>query len=301
MEAMESAAQEKMREEAILARLDPAIAGGIRKVLPLYQGRQPTLLEEIRIRIHRPILLTLSGRSHPLELICDQDMMQRTVQMLCSHSLYSHAETLREGYICVAGGIRVGVCGRAVVEHGRITVLRDISSLCIRLPHRIQEAGQEIYDALAARCFQDSVLVFSPPGMGKTTVLRELAARLSDPPHPLRVALIDTRYELNVGLEHCLMLDVLSGYPRNQGMEIALRTLSPDYIICDEVSSAEDRQAIWQCLGSGVRVCASVHAGSLEELQNHPLLQNIPTLFPWYYGIDQDHTGTLYPARGNRP
>lgn len=295
---MESAAQEKMLEETILARLDPMIADNIRKVLPLYQGRRLSLLEEIRIRIHRPIVITLSGNSHSLALSCSPEMMQRTVQMLCSHSLYSHAETLREGYICVAGGIRVGVCGRAVVENGRITVLRDISSLCIRLPHRIPEAGREIYDALAASHFQDSVLVFSPPGMGKTTVLRELAARLSDPPHPLRVALIDTRYELNVGLEQCRMLDVLSGYPRSQGMEIALRTLSPDYIVCDEISSAEDRQALLQCFGSGVRIGASVHAGSLEALQNHPLLQNIPAWFQWYYGIDKAHTGTLYPARG---
>lgn len=287
-----------LQEDTILNRLDPVIANGIRQVLPLHQGRHPVLLEEIRIRVNRPILLTLSGTSYPLDLLCSPDMIQKTLQMLCSHSLYSHAETLREGFICVTGGIRVGVCGRAVVENGRITVLRDVSSLCIRLPHRILEAGQAIYDTLAARQFQDSVLVFSPPGMGKTTVLRELAAQLSDPPHPVRVALVDTRYELSVGLEHCMMLDVLSGYPRSQGIEIAVRTLSPDYIICDEISSPEDRQALLQCFGSGVRLCASIHAGSKEDLLHHPVLQGLPPIFQWYYGIGQAHQGTLYPARG---
>lgn len=290
--------QEKKMEDSILSRLDPIISTSIRKVLPLYLGRSTAILEEIRIRVGRPILLTVSGVSHALDLLCTPDMMQRTVQMLCSHSLYSHAETLREGFICVAGGIRVGVCGRAVVENGKIVVLRDISSLCIRLPHRILHAGQAIYDILEARHFQESVLVFSPPGMGKTTVLRELAAQLSDPPHPVRVAMVDTRYELNVDLENCMMLDVLSGYPRSQGMEIALRTLSPDYIICDEISSTEDRQALLQCFGSGVRLCASVHAESREDLQNHPVLQNIPPLFQWYYGIGKDHMGTVYPAHG---
>lgn len=288
---------ENLQEDTILHRLDPAISNSIRQALPLHRGQHPVVLEEIRIRVNRPILLTISGTSYPLELLCSPDMIQHTLQMLCSHSLYSHAETLRDGFICVAGGIRVGVCGRAVVENGKITVLRDISSLCIRLPHRILHTDQTIYNALEAGHFQDSVLVFSRPGLGKTTVLRELAAQLSDPPHPLRVALIDTRYELNVGLEQCMMLDVLSGYPRSQGMEIAPRTLSPDYIICDEVSSTADRQALLQCFGSGVRVCASVHAGSREDLQNHPLLQDIPHLFQWYYGIEKDHIGTLYPAR----
>lgn len=290
--------QEKILEETLLTRLDPAIAMGIRKAIPLHLGRNSVILEEIRIRIGRPVLITFSGVPHALELLCTPDMMQSTVQMLCSHSLYSHADTLREGFICVTGGIRVGVCGRAVVENGKITVLRDISSLCIRMPHRIPYAGQAVYDTLEAGRFQDSVLVFSPPGMGKTTVLRELAAQLSDPPHPVRVALVDTRYELNVGLDHCMMLDVLSGYPRSQGMEIALRTMSPEYIICDEVSSLEDRQALLQCYGSGVRICASVHAESREDLQNHPMLQNMPQLFQWYYGIHKDHTGTLYPAQG---
>ncbi len=289
---------EELQEDAILTRLDPAIATSIRQALPLYHGKRSAVLEEIRIRVNRPVLLTLSGVTYPLELLCSPDMLQRTVQMLCSHSLYSHAETLREGYICVAGGIRVGVCGRAVVENGKITVLRDISSLCIRLPHRILQAGQALYDTLAEKQFQDSVLVFSPPGLGKTTVLRELAAQLSDPPHPVRVALVDTRYELNVGLAHCMMLDVLSGYPRSKGMEIALRTLSPDYIICDEISSPDDRQALLQCYASGVRVCASIHAGTKEDLLQHPLLQGLPPIFQWYYGIGQSHQGTIYPVRG---
>ena len=92
------------------------------------------------------------------------------------------------------------------------------------------------------------------------------------------------------------MLDILSGYPRSQGIEIAIRTMSPDYIICDEISSPDDRQALLQCIGSGVRICTSIHAGTLSELQCHPVLQDIPNIFQWYYGIDRNHTGTLFPA-----
>lgn len=280
------------QEEKILSRLEPTIAACIRRCVPLYHG----ILEEIRLRTNRPIVLNVSGIHHPLDHICTPEMIQTTVQMLCSHSLYSHAETLREGFICTEDGIRAGVCGRAVVEKGKITVLRDIRSVCIRLPHRIPEAGRELYTVLAQRNYMDNALVFSPPGYGKTTVLRELAAALSDGMSPVRVALVDTRYELGTGLDNCLMLDVLSGYPRSQGIEIALRTMSPDYIICDEISSAEDRQALQQCLGSGVRVCAAVHADTYTELLRHPVLQNLPRAFQWYYGIGRNHMGTLIPA-----
>lgn len=280
------------QEENTLTRLDTSIAACIRRSIPLYQG----ILEEIRIRVNRPVILNVSGIHHPLELLCSHDMIQTTVQKLCGHSLYAHAETLRDGFICTEDGIRAGVCGRVVAEKGKITFLRDIHSICIRLPHRIPDAGKEIYHVLMHRQFTESVLVFSPPGYGKTTVLRELAAALSDPPMPVRVALVDTRYELGTGLENCLMLDILSGYPRSQGIEIALRTMSPDYIICDEISSPDDRQALLQCIGSGVRICTSIHAGTLSELQCHPVLQDIPNIFQWYYGIDRNHTGTLFPA-----
>lgn len=284
----------KELEQKILPRLDSAIAECIRQSVPLYQG----IPEEIRIRTGRPVILSISGSHHPLDLRCTSEMVQKTVQLLCSNSLYSHAETLREGFISVSDGIRAGVCGRVVVENGKIAVLRDITSICIRLPHRIPEAGREVYDAIAAGNFTENVLVFSPPGMGKTTVLRELAARLADPPHPVRVALVDTRYELGAGLENCMMLDILSGYPRSQGMEIALRTMAPDYIICDEITSPEDRQALLQCAGSGVHICASIHSGSFSELQNHSILQNISYLFQWYYGIGELHQGKLFRADG---
>ena len=274
------------------SKLSPAIAECIRNTVPLFHGS----LEEIRLRCNRPVALTISGQNIPLEQCCTEEDMQKSLQMLCDHSLYSHAETLREGYICVAEGIRAGVCGRAVLENGRIALLRDIHSICIRLPSRIPTVGQAVYEALDKGGFRESVLVYAPPGLGKTTVLREVAARLANPPHPLRVAVVDTRYELCAGLEDVMMLDILYGYPRNQGMEIAMRTLSPEYSVCDEITSAEDRMALVNCAGSGIRLCASVHAGSLEELLDSPLLKTAPGIFQWYYGLGEGHVGTLTAA-----
>lgn len=279
-------------EKKVLCKLAAPLAEAIRAAVPLHHGTP----EEIRLRTGRPLALTLSGKNVQLEQLCTEEDMVRTVQLLCDHSLYSHIETLREGYICTQDGIRVGVCGRAVVENSKIIMLRDFTSLCIRLPHRYPNAGDVIYKVLMENHFQDSVLVFAPPGKGKTTVLRELAARLANPPDTRRVAVVDTRFELTAGLEDAMMLDVLAGHPRNTGMEIALRTMAPEYIICDEIASAEDRNALLHCADSGVRICASVHAGSLEELKRHPLIRDTAHIFSWYYGIDSEHNGTLFHA-----
>ncbi len=249
--------------------------------------------EEIRLRTDRPIALTMGNTNVLLSTVCSEVDMQETINRLCDRSLYSHADTIREGYIYAGNGIRAGVCGRAVLENGKITLLRDIRSVCIRLPSRVPSAGEAVYQALAADGFRDSVLVCSPPGCGKTTVLRELAAMLANPPIPKRVALVDTRYELGAGLEDVMMLDILSGYPRHMGMEIAMRTMAPDYIICDEVASMDDRQALLSCVGSGIRLCASVHSGSMAELWEHPLWQAASHVFRWVYSIDRTHKGTL--------
>ncbi len=282
-------------EEKVLSKLSPPLADAIRKALPLHHGPP----EEIRLRTGRPLSMTMAGKNVVLSRYCSEEDMQESIRRLCDHSLYTHAETIREGYICVSGGIRAGVCGRAVLENGRIALLRDIRSVCIRLPSRMPKVADELYQVLAARDFQDSVLVYSPPGAGKTTVLRELAALLGNPPEPKRVALVDTRYELGAGLEDVMMLDVLSGYPRHTGMEIAMRTLAPEYIICDEVASAEDRQALAGCIGCGIRLCASVHGGSLAEVMENPLMKNTPGAFRWLYGIDRFHKGKLTEV-GNR-
>ena len=168
-------------------------------------------------------------------------------------------------------------------------MVQQITALCIRIPHRYPEAGREICRLLAEREFRDSVLVYSAPGRGKTTLLREIAAGLANPPEPKRVAVVDTRYELGTGLETVCMLDLLSGYPRSIGMEIALRTLAPEYIICDEIASEGDRQALLACADSGICICASVHAGSPEELYRTRIWQAAGHVFHWVCGIDVAH------------
>lgn len=217
-------------------------------------------LNEIRLRENRALSLVMGGENVICRIRCTRDELDYTVNKLCGASLYSHAEDIKNGVISAENGIRVGVCGKAIVSGGSIEYVRDITSLSIRIPHRISGAADFLLPLVEK---YGSVLVYSKPAGGKTTVLRELIPLLSE---KYRVSVIDTRYELSCGVDECGMTDVFLGYPRYDGMMAAVRTMSPEYIICDEISTESEAEAVLYARASGVGVVASAHAGSLDEL-----------------------------------
>jgi stage III sporulation protein AA len=148
-----------------------------------------------------------------------------------------------------------------VLSDGRIVCVRDISSVCIRIPHRVPGAAEPLYEAVREG---RSVLVYSSPGAGKTTVLRELVSYISEDVLK-RCAVIDTRYELSAMTAGGLC-DVFLGYPRYEGIISAVRTMSPEYVICDEISDGSDVAALRYARASGVAVLASAHADSEKSL-----------------------------------
>lgn len=243
----------------ILFRLPRAIAEAV--------TRYPACdaIEEIRLRQGKRVCVTVGGGNHTLAVVCDAAMFRECLQNLCANSLYSHAETIREGYISVAGGVRVGVCGQAVLRDGKMTGVREITALCIRLPHRVYGIAEPLYTRMRDGGFLDNVLIYSLPGQGKTTLLRELIPYLATGANALRLAVIDTRYELYTDAADD-MADVLFGYPRSVGMECAIRTLSPQMILCDELMTAEDLSALGECVRCGIPVCATMHAASWNEI-----------------------------------
>ncbi len=213
--------------------------------------------------------------------------MRATLERLCGGSVYVYGESLRQGYLTVHG-CRVGVAGRAVCEGGRVVGLADASSLCIRIPHRIEGAGrvaEQVFRALPAR---GGLLIYAPPGCGKTTLLRDLARRLSCGRDALRLALVDTRGELGEPPPppDC-QWDILRDYPLPVGIEIATRTLAPEVIVCDEIGSPEDAAAILQVQGCGIPLIASAHAGSYAELISRPPFRLLDEggVFAAYLGI----------------
>lgn len=231
-------------------------------------ARRGVTVEEIRLRRDKRASVTHEGGNIALCYVASGEVMDATVCELCEHSLYAHAETIRRGYVTISGGIRVGIAGRAATDTDGVTGVYDVSALCLRLPRRIERVGERVATLIRER--REGVLIYSPPGVGKTTLVRALISRLGDygcGERVMRVAVVDTRGELGAYLDsEDICVDVLSGYPRGVGIEIAARTLNPELIVCDELCSHTEVASVIQAQNNGVPLLATAHAATLLGL-----------------------------------
>jgi stage III sporulation protein AA len=199
--------------------------------------------------------------------------MEESFRNLCSYSVYSHENEIRNGYITLSGGHRAGICGTAVLQSDSVSSVRGISSINLRISREIRGAADELLDRIWDR-LAGGLLLAGAPSSGKTTILRDLARQLSSGVRGnlKKVAVIDERGE--IAGTYCgvpqndlgCCCDVLDGYPKAEGILLAVRTLSPDIILCDEIGSEREVGAVEQGLNTGVILIASIHAGSIEEL-----------------------------------
>ena len=182
-----------------------------------------------------------------------------------------------------------------------MTGVNEISSFSIRIPHPAPPIGQEIADLLRQLSLTRGVLIYAPPAVGKTTLLRSVTAQMAGGEHPLRVSVVDTRGELCYGLSSpTLLVDLLSGYPRGLGISVAARTLSAELIVCDEIGDLEEAREIVQAHNCGVPLLASAHAAHVSELLARPGLRLLheakcfgayvgltrrPGAFDFYYNV----------------
>lgn len=230
---------------------------------------------EIRLRIGSPIILSLpSGQKEVGDTLLTREMMNDIVMNLCGHSLYSHQQEIAAGYISVPGGHRAGLCGRAVIDKGRIDAVTDITGICLRIAREHSGCARQ----LCSELYRDglcSAVIAGAPCSGKSTLLRDMACLLASGEllgMRLNVAVADERGELAM-TQHGdkpgqlgTMCDVLCGYTKAQAMIHAVRCLAPDVIVCDELATEDDVSAVRQCVNAGVKLICSVHAGSIHEL-----------------------------------
>ena len=250
-------------------------------------------IEEIRIRRGRAASLTYAGKNLLLGTVLSADEMDRLFSDICGRSIYAHSETIRRGYVLLEGGIRVGVCGRAVIEGESVTGVYEPSAINIRLPMAKLDVGEPVCQILHGLGGLSGVLVYSPPAEGKTTLLRSVAMNLASGKNPLRVALVDTRGELSYALENeGACLDVLFGYPRGVGIEIATRTMSAELIVCDEIGDEVEAEAIIAAQNAGVPLLASAHGEDVEGLLRRSGIARLhrARVFGAYVGIKR-HRG----------
>ncbi|MBE6757251.1 MAG: stage III sporulation protein AA [Ruminococcaceae bacterium] len=262
--------------EKVIAVLPCDIQEELRTVSPAIQGQ----VGEIRFRLNAPLLLTGADifRRHGKRIYTAEDMY-RLFSHLCAHSVYAHQEEIRRGYIATANGCRAGVAGHAVIENGQVVSMRDITSVCLRLAREHRGCAMPLLPYLYRGNRLQSVLICGGPAGGKTTLLRDLIRTLScDKRRPAQLTVVDERGELTATFEKTRPFDVLGGFSKAQGIEQALRTLSPEGIVFDELGGEEDAAALARCVHSGVATLGSVHAEDVSALQRRvalrPLLES---------------------------
>lgn len=251
-------------------------------------------LQELRVRLGQPVLAYGTGgefwlgsngfvRATVQPIVAEPAAIRHLLATISQSSLYALEEELRSGYVTIPGGHRVGLVGKAVLESGRVKTLKYITGFNIRLARQVLGCASKLLPHLTktdgSLC---SILVVSPPQAGKTTMLRDLARSLSSGvqglPRGYKVTIIDERSELAACYQGVPTLDVgprcdvLDGCPKAEGMMMALRALSPEVLITDEIGRREDAAAILEALHSGVSVIASAHGFGLDKLELRPAL-----------------------------
>lgn len=238
-------------------------------------------LNEIRIRVNKKIQLVYSAGDMLIDYTVNEEECRQLLALLCEHSIYAMTEELKQCFVTLPKGYRVGIVGTHCCENGKIGNLTSANFFNFRISRECRGAAEEAMHYIRENSKLNSTLIISAPGVGKTTLLRDAARILSSGMNGKKVCIADERSEiagasggipcLDIG-ERC---DVMDGCPKAEAIMRMIRTMSPDVIITDEIGTYEDSAAVYNAVRCGVCVVASAHANDLNELKERKELLNL--------------------------
>lgn len=239
-------------------------------------------IQEIRIRVGRPIILKLQNLDILIEYIVNQTEILQILEKICENSIYAYKNQICNGYITIKGGHRIGITGSAVVENEKIINIKYITSLNFRIARQVLNCSNKIIGQVIDEKNQDiyNTLIVSPPGRGKTTILRDLIRNLSNGIDEINFkgrtcGVVDERGEIaamykgvpqnDIGIR----TDIIENISKAKGIKILIRTMAPEIIACDEIGSKEDVEAIQEAIISGVKGIFTMHGRTLDDVKSN--------------------------------
>lgn len=269
------------------ARLDQAarlLPGALRQRVLALPERERSEIEELRLRVGRPLFVVSPEGEKPLaDTYITPDTLNTVLELASASSVHTVMEQIKKGFVAVRGGHRLGLCGIGVVERGELVNLRELSSLSVRIAREFKGLVGPVLPKLWGETGLESTLILSPPGGGKTTLLRDLIRAVSagEGCPARRVGVVDERGELAAVAEGAPTMDlgprsdVMDGCPKTIGLTALLRGMNPQVLAVDEITDPRDVEAVLQAVGCGVTLMATAHGGGLSDLARRPVYREL--------------------------
>ena len=253
----------------------------VQAILNSINEKEIETLEEIRIRVSKPIILKLANKEIIVEYIVTTQDILEIVEKITENSMYSYQQQICSGYITLKGGHRVGISGNVVMEENKVINVNYIYSLNFRIARQIIGVAEKVVNEVMKNDEISNTLIISKPGAGKTTILRDLIRIISK---TKTVGVVDERGEIAAMYKNepqndlGIKVDILSNISKSFGIKMLVRSMSPDVIVADEIGTKEDIEAIKYAVTSGVKGIFTAHANNIEDIKKSPILKELLNL-----------------------